>query len=81
MRTHCTVGAHDIADVDYSDAFPAARMSELLTALLAPDTSAQDQRVAKYAKRYRLAFSLLNENVASDQLITGWDIRAAIAGK
>ena len=64
-----------------NDAFPAARIAELLAGLLAPETSSQDQRVAKYAKRYRLAFSLLNEDVASDRLISSWDIRAAIAGK
>lgn len=69
------------SDLSYSDAFPATRIAELLTGLLAPETSSQDQRVAKYAKRYRLAFSLLNEDVASDRLITSWNVRAAIAGK
>ncbi|KIM70752.1 hypothetical protein SCLCIDRAFT_1206925 [Scleroderma citrinum Foug A] len=65
--------------VSHEDALYAARIAELLSGLLAPETSSQDQRVVKYAKRYRLAFSLLNEDVASDRLITSWNVRAAIA--
>ncbi|KAL4072489.1 phosphatidylinositol-glycan biosynthesis class S protein-domain-containing protein [Scleroderma yunnanense] len=65
--------------VSHDDALCAARTAQLLSGLLAPETSSQDQRVVQYAKRYRLAFSLLNENIASDQLISSWDIGAAIA--
>jgi phosphatidylinositol glycan class S len=41
----------------------------------------QAQRIAQYTKRYRLAFTLLNENAASPHLVNSWDIQAAFAGK
>lgn len=58
----------------------AVRMANILAGLLAPAMS-QDHRVAQYSKRYRLAFTLLNENAVSTQLVCDWDIRAALAGK
>ncbi|KAI6040889.1 phosphatidylinositol-glycan biosynthesis class S protein-domain-containing protein [Pisolithus marmoratus] len=61
------------------DGSSAAKIVDVLTGLLAPEAPSRVQRVAQYAKRYRLAFTLLNEDVTSDQLIYNWDIRAALA--
>lgn len=47
----------------------------MLSDLLAPD---KPDRVVQYAPRYRLAFTLLNEDAAAGQAIHGWDIEDAI---
>ncbi|KAF8137502.1 phosphatidylinositol-glycan biosynthesis class S protein-domain-containing protein [Boletus edulis] len=45
------------------------RLAGILSGLLAPEISPiQEQRVIQYSSRYRLAFTLLNENAASDLL-------------
>lgn len=58
------------------------RLASILSGLLAPEISPmQEQRVVQYSGRYRLAFTLLNENAASDGLVNSWDIQPAITGK
>ncbi|KAG8987459.1 GPI transamidase component [Tulasnella sp. 427] len=47
--------------------------------LLPPTTDAYKLRVAQYAPRYRLAFSLLNEDASVGGGATGWDIEEALA--
>jgi Phosphatidylinositol-glycan biosynthesis class S protein len=56
-------------------------LANLLSLLLAPHAASPDQeyRVAQYAPRYRLAFTLLNEDAAAGQVIVGWDIPNALA--
>ncbi|KAI6124410.1 phosphatidylinositol-glycan biosynthesis class S protein-domain-containing protein [Pisolithus croceorrhizus] len=44
------------------DASSATKIADVLTGLLAPEASSRVQRVVQYAKRYRLAFTLLNED-------------------
>lgn len=39
----------------------------------------RNQRVAQYAPRYRLAFSLLNEDAAAGGAASGWSVAEAIA--
>lgn len=61
---------------------PVQRLASILSGLLAPEISPiQEQRVIQYNDRYRLAFTLLNENAASDRHINSWDIQPAIVGK
>jgi len=61
---------------------PVQRLVNILSGLLAPEISPiQEQRVIQYNHRYRLAFTLLNENAASDRLVNSWDIQPAIVGK
>ncbi|KIL00321.1 hypothetical protein PAXRUDRAFT_29893 [Paxillus rubicundulus Ve08.2h10] len=68
--------------VSQEDASSTLRLGNILSSLLAPEvTSMQAQRIAQYAKRYRLAFTLLNENAASPHLVNSWDIQTALAGK
>ncbi|EIW78395.1 hypothetical protein CONPUDRAFT_167417 [Coniophora puteana RWD-64-598 SS2] len=58
------------------------RIAELLSDLVAPYMATADnlpERVIQYAPRYRLAFSLLNENAASKSGATGWDVQRAIS--
>jgi GPI-anchor transamidase subunit S len=64
-----------------SDYFPATSLTDTLSGLLAPysASSGPHDRVVQYAPRYRLAFTLLNEDAASGQAIHGWDIQDAIA--
>ncbi|KAK7039552.1 GPI transamidase component PIG-S [Favolaschia claudopus] len=52
-------------------------LADLLTLLLAPPIDAH--RVAQYSPRYRLAFTLLNEDAAAGGAISGWDISGAIS--
>lgn len=56
-------------------------LADLLTSLLVPYSASLDQeyRVTQYAPRYRLAFTLLNEDAAAGQAVTGWDIPSALA--
>lgn len=78
---HIDIGAL-IGVLQFCNAFSVHRLSNILSGLLAPETSSvQAQHVAQYAKRYRLAFTLLNENAASEHLVNTWDIHSAIAGK
>lgn len=57
--------------------YPAANhhLSDVLSSLLAPVSSSRD---IEYSPRYRLAFSLLNEDAAAGGAIVGWDISRAI---
>ncbi|KAJ3755155.1 phosphatidylinositol-glycan biosynthesis class S protein-domain-containing protein [Lentinula raphanica] len=55
---------------------PAGNLADTLTSLLAPK---MDHRAAQYSPRYRLSFSLLNEDGSAGQVAESWDIQQAIA--
>lgn len=62
------------------------RLADTLTTLLAPYTAlpssqSQASRVVTYAPRYRLAFTLLNEDAASGSGATTWDVRDSFASQ
>jgi GPI-anchor transamidase subunit S len=46
-----------------------------------PACDRQNLRVVQYAPRYRLAFSLLNEDAATGDYYAGWDIHRAFEGE
>lgn len=54
---------------------------DILSSLLAPYSVSTDapDRVVQYAPRYRLAFTLLNEDAAAGQAVHQWDIAEAIS--
>ncbi|KAJ7754509.1 phosphatidylinositol-glycan biosynthesis class S protein-domain-containing protein [Mycena metata] len=52
-------------------------LADALSILLVPPTDTH--RVAQYSPRYRLAFTLLNEDAAAGKSISGWDISDAIS--
>ncbi|KAJ4487670.1 phosphatidylinositol-glycan biosynthesis class S protein-domain-containing protein [Lentinula aciculospora] len=54
----------------------AENLASTFTSLLA---TKMDRRAAQYSPRYRLSFTLLNEDGSAGQVITGWDIQQAIA--
>ena len=61
----------------------ASRAVNTIIQLLAPYTSqtaSEAHRIVKYAQRYRLAFTLLNEDAASGQAAFSWDVREAVTG-
>lgn len=51
-----------------------------LQELLTPPTQSTELRVAQYAPRYRVAFTLLNEDAAYGGAVAGWEVEKAIAG-
>ncbi|KAI0346662.1 hypothetical protein BDW22DRAFT_1352823 [Trametopsis cervina] len=52
---------------------------ETVTRLIVPSSNnAEALRVVKYSPRFRLAFSLLNEDAATGRAVFSWDIRNAI---
>ena len=59
---------------------PPSDAADILASLLAPSSSSPDseQRVVQYSPRYRLAFSLLNEDAAAGDPVLGWEITNAI---
>ncbi|KAF8326916.1 phosphatidylinositol-glycan biosynthesis class S protein-domain-containing protein [Amanita rubescens] len=59
---------------------PPSNAADILASLLAPSSSSTDseQRVVQYSPRYRLAFSLLNEDAAAGSPVLGWEITNAI---
>ena len=62
------------------------RLADTLNKLLAPygtysGSAIQSQRVMKYSPRYRLAFTLLNEDTASGNGALAWDVQKAIQSK
>jgi len=57
-----------------------SKLANLLIDLLTPrHTAANQQRIAKYSPRYRLAFSLLNENAALGKSAIGWGLNDALS--
>ncbi|KAH7907289.1 phosphatidylinositol-glycan biosynthesis class S protein-domain-containing protein [Hygrophoropsis aurantiaca] len=77
------VGPNRHLTLSERDARSVFRVGDILADLIAPystpqSTPIQEQRVAQYAPRYRLAFTLLNEDAGSDQVVTGWDVQNAI---
>ncbi|EKM57603.1 uncharacterized protein PHACADRAFT_192749 [Phanerochaete carnosa HHB-10118-sp] len=59
----------------------AQRVAETVTNLLAPHaslTASEEHRTVKYSSRYRLAFTLLNEDASSGQAALSWDVREAL---
>ncbi|KAK0192807.1 phosphatidylinositol-glycan biosynthesis class S protein-domain-containing protein [Armillaria mellea] len=59
---------------------PLSHLADVLAALLVPYSSDPDReyRIAQYSPRFRLSFTLLNEDAAAGQAITGWDLTNAI---
>jgi phosphatidylinositol glycan class S len=57
------------------------KVASSLRTLLAPPTQNTELRVAQYSPRYRLAFSLLNEDASYGGAISGWSVKEAIKGK
>ncbi|KAI9065234.1 hypothetical protein FKP32DRAFT_1647900 [Trametes sanguinea] len=55
-------------------------LERLLAPYGSPASSAQTQRVMKYSPRYRLAFTLLNEDAASGNAAMAWEVQGAIEG-
>lgn len=56
-------------------------VNELAEALINLVSPKSDSRAVEYASRYRLAFSLLNEDAATGNIVAGWDIKAALSRK
>lgn len=57
------------------------QLADTLSKLIAPYASysaSQTQRVMKYSPRYRLAFTLLNEEATSGSAALAWDVQDAI---
>ncbi|KAK1226222.1 GPI transamidase component [Marasmius sp. AFHP31] len=58
------------------DKASAHSLADTLASLLIP---AKDHRVAQYSPRYRLAFTLLNEDSSAGQVVNSWDVSSAIS--
>ncbi|KAJ1310857.1 hypothetical protein OPQ81_009375 [Rhizoctonia solani] len=54
------------------------KVSSSLKILLAPPIHNTELRVAQYSPRYRLAFSLLNEDASYGGAVSGWSVERAI---
>ncbi|GJE85189.1 GPI transamidase component PIG-S [Phanerochaete sordida] len=57
------------------------RVIDTVTKILVPhvsQTASEEHRVVKYSPRYRLAFSLLNEDASSGRAALSWDVREAV---
>ena len=55
------------------------RVLDTLTDLVVPKPDdSESLRVVKYSPKFRLAFSLLNEDAASGHAILSWDVKDAI---
>ncbi|TFK34450.1 phosphatidylinositol-glycan biosynthesis class S protein-domain-containing protein [Crucibulum laeve] len=63
-----------------ADGSSVSKLVDTLSALIVPYSAASEQehRVAQYSPRYRLSFSLLNEDAAAGKAIIGWDVEQAI---
>lgn len=62
------------------------RLADTLAKLTAPHetrstSAAQAHRVMKYAPRYQLAFTLLNEDASSGMASLSWDVQGCISGE
>ncbi|KAI0716794.1 phosphatidylinositol-glycan biosynthesis class S protein [Earliella scabrosa] len=61
----------------------AQRLAHTLTELIVPHTSSSSntQRVMPYSPRYRLAFTLLNEDAASGSAAMSWNVQGALRNR
>ncbi|KIK51930.1 hypothetical protein GYMLUDRAFT_979740 [Collybiopsis luxurians FD-317 M1] len=59
----------------YPPDVPVDNLANTLVSLIAPK---MDLRAAQYSPRYRLSFTLLNEDGSTGQVISSWDIRQVI---
>ncbi|KAF8155606.1 phosphatidylinositol-glycan biosynthesis class S protein-domain-containing protein [Crassisporium funariophilum] len=62
-----------------NDTFSPDKLVDTITSLIVPHSLVSDRgnRVAQYSPRYRVAFSLLNEDAAAGSAVMGWDIQGA----
>ncbi|KAF8524289.1 phosphatidylinositol-glycan biosynthesis class S protein-domain-containing protein [Hysterangium stoloniferum] len=62
------------------DALDGSALCELLAPYKRPHKgrSSQERLVARYSSKFRLAFSLLNEDASAGDSVVGWDIESAI---
>jgi len=77
---HLSIGMHRDVD-ELSISVSRMRLANILTKLLAPPppmSSTLTHRVVKYAPRYRLAFTLLNEDATSGHASLSWEVHQAI---
>lgn len=60
----------------------AANIAQNLFSLLSSPatTASSNHMVAKFSPRYRLAFSLLNEDAAAGKAAADWDITSSVIG-
>ncbi|KAI0763472.1 phosphatidylinositol-glycan biosynthesis class S protein-domain-containing protein [Trametes elegans] len=77
---HFAVAPHEGRICDKTE---LGRLSDTLIKLIAPysastNSHVQTQRVMKYSPRYRLAFTLLNEDAASGKAAMTWNVQDAI---
>lgn len=63
------------------DSRSVSALADTLSALIVPfaSTSGRDHRIARYSPRYRLSFTLLNEDAAAGDYFAGWDVSDAIS--
>ncbi|OCH86146.1 hypothetical protein OBBRIDRAFT_738565 [Obba rivulosa] len=71
-------------EIDETQVMSAMRLTDTLLTLLAPyvtlrSNNHQTERVLKYAPRYRLALSLLNEDATSEHSIKAWDVQGHLS--
>ncbi|KZT07098.1 uncharacterized protein LAESUDRAFT_713904 [Laetiporus sulphureus 93-53] len=67
---------------DSSSQMLAMEVADTLATLISPYTTLRSphaERVVSYAPRYRLAFTLLNEDAASDNAALSWDVRESLS--
>lgn len=57
---------------------PSTFLADTLVSLISPSTSSN---VVQYSPKYRLAFSLLNEDAVGGDAILDWDIQGALHSK
>jgi hypothetical protein len=76
------IGDSGSGSFNLNSAFAVPLLADMLSDLLVPYTPSSDQvyRVAQYAPRYRLAFTLLNEDASEGGSALSWDIAGAISG-
>ena len=60
---------------------PVDEFVETLAALVAPtDEKGKQNRIVQFSSRYRLAFSLLNEDASAGNAVMAWNVQKGIQG-
>ena len=77
LKLYNDIGSRDVPCI-------ANEAPDLLLSLLTPYGTPSPpgtfcHLVAKYAPRYRLAFTLLNEDAAAGRAVVGWDVAGMIS--
>lgn len=81
-ESHSTFASIQTCNTDEPNTCSVNDFVQTLAALIAPNDKerSRQNRVVRFSSRYRLAFSLLNEDASAGNGVMAWNVRKGIQG-